>query len=235
MQTAQEIGTFQRRRAEVPHEPVAIAPTQGEVEGWLGPATTQDGEIDSLLARARAGEDAALNQLLGALRPRALATAMKLLRNADDAEDAVQEAFLKIWRSFARFEGRSSFSTWAFRIVMNAGLDLIRRSGNRHECPAQPDRSEVAPAFETTSERTPEGDFAEQEIQLLVRGAIAALPVLHRQAVELREIEDCSYQEMAEIIQCPIGTVMSRLHHARHRLATDLREPFADSFALAAA
>jgi len=61
------------------------------------------------------------------------------------------------------------------------------------------------------------------------------LPLLHRQAVELRELEDCSYQEMADIIDCPIGTVMSRLHHARHRLAEDLSPPFADRFALAAA
>jgi RNA polymerase sigma-70 factor, ECF subfamily len=236
MQTAQEIGTFQRRPAEVPHGWVAIAPTGVRVEGSVAATTVEDSEIDSLVGMAKMGDRAALDQLVGTLRPRALAAAMKVLRNSDDAEDAVQEAFVKIWKSLARFEGRSSFSTWAFRIVTNASLDLLRRNGNSHECHAFTDvEPEAAVEVEDRSERTPESDLAEHELQSLVRGAIAALPGLHRQAVELRELEDCSYQEMAEIIRCPIGTVMSRLHHARHRLAADLRQPFADTFARAAA
>jgi RNA polymerase sigma-70 factor (ECF subfamily) len=193
--------------------------------------------MDPLVARAKSGDKAALDELLTGMRPRAMAAAMKVLRNSDDAEDAVQEAFVKIWRSFRRFEGRSSFSTWVHRIVMNASLDLLRRVGGRYESHAQADTQPdaVQSVVEQSSERTPESDFAEHEIQMLVRNAIAHLPQLHRQAVELRELEDCSYQEMADSIQCPIGTVMSRLHHARHRLAADLSQPFADSFARAAA
>jgi RNA polymerase sigma-70 factor (ECF subfamily) len=111
---------------------------------------------------------------------------------------------------------------------------MIRREGNRQESHAQVDcQAEAALARE--SEHTPEGDFAACEIGLLVRNAIATLPGLHRQAIELRELEECSYEEMAEIIRCPIGTVMSRLHHARQRLASDLRQPYAEAFALAAA
>jgi RNA polymerase sigma-70 factor, ECF subfamily len=236
MQTAQETWTFQPQRAEVPHEPVAIALTETDVEGVAGTSPAQDDEVESLLEEAKVGDTAALDRLLGALRPRAMATAMRILRNSDDAEDAVQEAFVKIWRSCSRFEGRSSFTTWAFRIVTNASLDLLRKTNNpnSHSTRAE-DRPGVAAEPEERSEHTPESDLAQHEIQFLVRDAIAALPTLHRQAVELRELEDYSYQEMAEIIQCPIGTVMSRLHHARHRLAIDLRQPLEGTLALAAA
>lgn len=200
----------------------------------------QEDELDALARRAKDGDRSSFEALLAAVRPRALATAMKILRNGDDAEDAVQEAFMKIWRSFRCFEGRSAFSTWVHRIVMNACLDLLRRSGARHEThartqPQNQDQPEIAQEAEPSNDRTPETELSELETQLLVRSAIARLPLLHRQAVELRELEDCSYQEMADIIQCPIGTVMSRLHHARHRLAEDLSQPFADRLALAAA
>jgi RNA polymerase sigma-70 factor, ECF subfamily len=238
MQTAQEIGTFQRRRAEVPHQAVAIAPIQPQLEELDVETMAQEDELGALVEQAKAGDQTALDQLLTGLRPRAIAAAMRVLRNTDDAEDAVQDAFVKIWRSFRRFEGRSSFATWVHRIVMNASLDLLRRSGVRCENHAQAHvdgQQDAAQESEPSSERTPESDVAEHEIQILVRNAIAQLPVLHRQAVELRELEDYSYQEMADIIQCPIGTVMSRLHHARHRLAADLSQPFADAFALAAA
>jgi len=248
MQTAQESGTFQRRRAEVPHEAVAIAPTPAEIhqapadfpddlpDGATGPGNEQEQEIAQLIASAKAGDGASLEALLGAIRPRAMATAMKILRNNDDAEDAVQEAFVKVWRSFRRFEGRSAFSTWVHRIVMNASLDVLRRAGARYETQARTSaQPEAVQEVEPVNERTPESDFVELETQMLVRGAIARLPLMHRQAVELRELEDCSYQEMADIIHCPIGTVMSRLHHARHRLAQDLSQPFGSTFALAAA
>lgn len=242
MQTAQENGTFQRQRAEVPHEAVAITPTPAEIEQGreldelTEGARVREDELDGLVERAQAGDPSSLQALLGAIRPRAMATAMKVLRNNDDAEDAVQEAFLKIWRSFRRFEGRSAFSTWVHRIVMNASLDLLRRGGAR--CEPQPRASlqpEPAQAAEPADERTPESDLVEVETQVMVRSAIARLPLLHRQAVELRELEDYSYQEMADIIHCPIGTVMSRLHHARHRLAEDLSQPFGTTFGLAAA
>jgi RNA polymerase sigma-70 factor, ECF subfamily len=238
MQTAQEIGTFQRQRAEVPHDAVAIALTPAQVEKLAEAPAAQEDELDALAREARDGDRSSFEALLAAVRPRAMATAMKVLRSGDDAEDAVQEAFVKIWRSFRRFEGRSAFSTWVHRIVMNASLDLLRRSGARYETHArvQPqDQPEIPQEFEPTDERTPETELSELETQMLVRTAIARLPLLHRQAVELRELEDCSYQEMADIIHCPIGTVMSRLHHARHRLAEDLSQPFADRVALAAA
>ncbi len=238
MQTSQEIRTFQRERAEVPHQAGAIALTRsemGEAPDW---PMAQVDDLDPLVQQAKGGDRTALDALLAAARPRAMAAAMKVLRSNDDAEDAVQEAFVKIWRSFHGFEGRAAFASWVHRIVVNASLDLLRRNGVRYETRGQADHPEAVDAVqdaEPAYESTPEADYAKLETQTLVRAAIARLPQAHRQAVELRELEDYSYQEMADIIRCPMGTVMSRLHHARHRLADDLSHPFADAYPRAAA
>jgi RNA polymerase sigma-70 factor (ECF subfamily) len=234
MKTPQEIWTFQFQGAEVPHTAGAFARTFGGMDGSAAGTTPHDDELDALVERAKRGDQAALGELLVALRPRAMATAIRILRSTDDAEDAVQESLLKIWRSLARFQGRSSLLTWVHRVVRNTCLDMLRRDGNRQQSHAQVDRQPEA-ALAAASEHTPESDFAARELGLLVRNAITTLPVLHRQAIELRELEERSYEEMAEIIQCPIGTVMSRLHHARQRLASDLRQPYAGDLALAAA
>jgi RNA polymerase sigma-70 factor (ECF subfamily) len=234
MQTAGEIGTFQRQSAEVPHQAVAFTLIDSEIpehsaSGEARCATPAEARVDELVDRAKAGDRAALDELLVAMRPRALAAALKVLHNRDDAEDAVQDAFLKVWRCLAAFEGRASFSTWIHRIVTNASLDLLRKSTSRSETAERTDGQEVALTDgEPSNQETPESELCGYEIQMLVRTAVAALPAAHRQAVELREFEDCSYQEMAELIQCPVGTVMSRLHHARHKLADDLRAPLGD-------
>jgi RNA polymerase sigma-70 factor (ECF subfamily) len=178
----------------------------------------------------------ALEELLAGARTRAMAAALKILHNRDDAEDAVQEAFLKAWRCLPTFEGRSSFSTWIHRIVSNASLDLLRRNGSRFGAVDMGDTEESADGLlELASDHTPESELGSLEIQLLVRNAIAALPQAHRQAVVLRELEDCSYLEIAEATRCPVGTVMSRLHHARQKLATSLRDPLGEAIQLYAA
>ena len=235
MQTAGEIGTFQRQSAEVPHQAVAFTLIDSEIPEHSASeraqcATSAEARVDELVDRAKAGDRAALDELLIAMRPRALAAALKVLHNRDDAEDAVQDAFLKVWRCLAAFEGRASFTTWIHRIVTNASLDLLRKSASRSETAERTDGQDVAITDgEPSNQETPESELCGYEIQMLVRTAVAALPAAHRQAVELREFEDCSYQEMAEIIQCPVGTVMSRLHHARHKLADDLRAPLGES------
>jgi RNA polymerase sigma-70 factor, ECF subfamily len=235
MQTAGEIGTFKRQSAEVPHQAVAFTLIESEIQERSASeeahsATPAEVRVEALVDRAKAGDRAVLDELLVAMRPRALAAALKVLHNRDDAEDAVQDAFLKVWRCLAAFEGRSSFSTWIHRIVTNASLDLLRKSGSHSETAERTDSQDLALTDgEPSNEKTPESELCGYEIQMLVRAAVATLPAAHRQAVELREFEDCSYQEMAEIIQCPVGTVMSRLHHARHKLADELRAPLEES------
>jgi RNA polymerase sigma-70 factor, ECF subfamily len=234
MLTACKAWTSKPEHAEVPHSEVANALTPREAQQHTRAFTAQQEAdvaepLSELIAEAKQGDAGATDQLLKSQWQRAMAAAIRVLHNPDDAEDAVQDAFLKIWRCLPSFEGRSSFSTWVHRIVVNASLDLMRKQAARPELVERPEPKEdgamtvVEPAHDTT----PETELADREIEKLVRLAVAALPVVHRQVVELREFEDCSYQEMAEIIDCPIGTVMSRLHHARGRLAEDLRAPLA--------
>jgi RNA polymerase sigma-70 factor, ECF subfamily len=191
-------------------------------------ADSQGRVDDRLVARACAGDARALEALLEEARPRALAVALKVVRNPDDAEDAVQDAFVKVWRSLARFEGRASFTTWIHRIVVNCSLDLLRRQSCRpgllvEEDGEEPRRSAPEPAHE----ETPEQRLAQAQTGAAVRGALEVLSPVHREALTLREFDDFSYEEIAVAVGCPIGTVMSRLHHARKRLADELRVSFA--------
>jgi RNA polymerase sigma-70 factor (ECF subfamily) len=188
------------------------------------PQTSEAGSqrFVELLTRAQAGDHQAFAALVADARPRALAVALKVLRNPDDAEDAVQDAFFKVWRYLGRFEGRSSFSTWIHRIVMNASLDLLRRQSCRPETHAEAEEPGER-AVEPAHEQTPERSLDEAQTGALVRSAVATLSPAHRQALTLREFEDHSYEEIARVSQCPIGTVMSRLHHARRRVAEELR------------
>ncbi len=176
-----------------------------------------------LLARAKAGDRAAVGALLACARPRALSVALKMLRNSDDAEDAVQDAFVKVWRHLGRFEGRASFTTWIHRIVTNACLDLLRRRNCRPDAAVEEDEHPVRPAPEPASDETPERSLACAQTSEIVRAAVRTLSAPHRQALTLRELEDRSYEEISLAAQCPVGTVMSRLHHARRKLAVELQ------------
>lgn len=190
-------------------------------------------DLDQLVASARRGDHRALNRLLADARPRLLAVALRVVRDRDDAEDVVQEALLKVCRSLTRFEGRASFSTWLHRIVVNAALDRLRRHQSRRERFADDDeRAEVA--ADTVDEQTPERVASRHETGEIVRGALARLSPAHRDVLVLREFDGESYRDLARLVRCPVGTVMSRLHHARHRLAAEL-EPAVETGALRAA
>jgi RNA polymerase sigma-70 factor (ECF subfamily) len=199
------------------------------VAGSTKPPQTREAssQFEALLGRAQNGDQEAFAALIADARPRALAVAVKVLRNPDDAEDAVQEAFLKVWRYLGRFEGRSSFSTWIHRIVMNASLDLLRRQTCRPETHPtdQGEEGDHRPT-EAVDDETPEQTLVVAQTGALVRSALAALSPTHQQALTLREFEDRSYEEIAEVARIPIGTVMSRLHHARRKLAEELTDVF---------
>src|SRR4051812_5945555 len=116
--------------------PGSVAQTAGSTKSPQtseAPAQRSPDALAALIGRAKRGDQEAFAALVADARPRALAVAVKVLRNPDDAEDAVQDAFIKVWRYLGRFEGRSSFSTWIHRIVMNASLDLLRRQSCRPE------------------------------------------------------------------------------------------------------
>jgi RNA polymerase sigma-70 factor (ECF subfamily) len=150
---------------------------------------------------------------------RVFGLALRVLRDEEQARDVVQDAFLKAYGSLDRFEGRSSFYTWLYRIAMNLCLDRKRRErGGRRverdeaqlaEAPADPE-SLGAPAPDVALERA--------ELGAELARAIRSLPEDARRTLELREVDGLSYHEIAECLGVPKGTVMSRLHHARRRV-----------------
>jgi RNA polymerase sigma-70 factor (ECF subfamily) len=229
--------TAVKRSTKTPQTTVAVV--RGEApaaeENTTEQASSQPNQvIDPRVTRARGGDGAAFEVLLAEVRPRALVVANKVLRNPDDAEDAVQEAFLKAWRNLHRFEGRSSFSTWIHRIVMNTSLDLLRRHACRPGAGTEEDSFDRGLRSSEVEIETPERQMVRTEVKEMVHGALAVLSPSHREALTLRELEEHSYEEIAQIAACPIGTVMSRLHHARKKIADELRAA-ADTDALALA
>ena len=178
---------------------------------------------DQTAGGGEALESADLDRLLTAARPRMFAVALRMTRNPDDAEDVVQEAMLKVWRAFDRFEGRAALSTWIHRIVVNAALDRLRARGPVVALAARAEDEtfarEAADTDGNSPVETPEELVRSAEVGVEVHRALDSLPPAQRQVLALRELEGESYQSIANIVRCPIGTVMSRLHHARHRLA----------------
>src|SRR4051812_42706368 len=163
METSPDSGALVSGSTNAPQTSEAGSPRRGQ------------GRFEELLTRAQAGDHQAFAALVADARPRALAVALKVLRNPDDAEDAVQDAFFKVWRYLGRFEGRSSFSTWIHRIVMNASLDLLRRQSCRPETHAEAEETGDRPGLEPAHDQTPERHLEEAQTGALVRSAVATL------------------------------------------------------------
>jgi RNA polymerase sigma-70 factor (ECF subfamily) len=184
-------------------------------------------ELGTLIELARAGDRGALNRLMAWTRPRLVAAAMRTIRDRDDAEDVAQEALLKVCRHLTRFEGRSAFTTWIHRITVNTSLDWLRRQQTRCERVADrdghdDDQGVRLAAPDSIDNETPERAYARAEVGVAVQGAIGRLSPSHAETLALRELDGESYQSIAAIVRCPVGTVMSRLHHARRKLAVEL-------------
>jgi len=173
-----------------------------------------------LIARLKAGDDAAYEQLVRENTPRLLAVARRFLRNDEDARDAVQEGFLSAFKALDRFEGGSKVSTWLHRIVVNAALMRIRTKKRRPEksiedlLPAYKDDGHPERYFEPWHE-TGEDVAAAKEERELVRKYIDELPDNYRNVLLLRDIEEFDTQETANLLELTPGAVKTRLHRAR--------------------
>jgi len=186
-----------------------------------------------IVKRAQAGDHDAFRILVERYQGRAYGLALRILRNEEQAKDAVQDSFLKVYRSLDRFEGRAGFYTWLYRIVMNQCLDHKRRDKSDREVEWNDesavgvlDASELAasPAGRDADREAPDVAIERSEIRQAVARAINALPEDARRTIQLREIDGLSYKEIAEAMGIPKGTVMSRLHYARQRLRELLQE-----------
>lgn len=169
---------------------------------------------DELLERVRNGDTAALEELLRRHHSRIHAVCLRILGHRSDADDAAQNALVSIARNVETFDGRSSFSTWAYRIATNAALDEIRRRRRRPR--PMPD---VDTILEHLDDPRAEHDHEVLENRELIERALASLPEEYRVAVVLRDVADLDYEQIATILEIPIGTVRSRIARGRAKLA----------------
>lgn len=179
---------------------------------------------DLLVARARLGDTDAFQELMRRSASASKRLAVSILRNTDDAEDAVQEAFSKAWEHVPRFQGDSRFSTWLTRIVVNQCLMQLRRVKRNpsvpfEEHPVEDDRTSVSVP---DSAAGPESDLARDEMIAAVRREVSRLPKLLREPLELRDLQERPIEEVAERLSLSVPAVKSRLLRARAELRARL-------------
>ena len=199
-----------------------------EVRGTPAAAPT-DAE---LIERAKRADHAAFRVLVERYQGRAYGLALRVLRNEEQARDAVQDAFIKVYGSLGRFEGRSGFYTWLYRLVMNVCLDMKRRDRSGRHVEWEEERAgEIAQGAEALvsganapERQGPGAELERAELREAMARAIETLPEDARRTLELREIDGLSYAEIAQAVGVPKGTVMSRLFYARRRVRAALVE-----------
>jgi RNA polymerase sigma-70 factor (ECF subfamily) len=188
----------------------------------VGPS---DGE---LVQRARDGDREAFRELVERYQRRIATLAFGMLRHREDALDVVQETFTKAYQNLDRFKGDASFYTWTYRIAVNLCIDHQRREAKLPVATLEPrDRERAEDPLAALPDATEHGDPYQQtrdaEIAGALHRAIGDLTPEHRAVILLREVDGLSYDEISRVLECPKGTVMSRLHYARRQLQERLR------------
>jgi RNA polymerase sigma-70 factor, ECF subfamily len=171
-----------------------------------------------LVRRSQAGDTEAFGQLITRYRSKIFATVYGMVCNEHDARDLAQEAFLKAWQSIHRFQGRSSFYTWLYRIAMNVTICSLRQKRGLEEGELHENIPSSLPSPGLNCQRI--------EIGERVDSALAKLSSEHRAVIVLKELEGLQYHEIAAVLKISIGTVMSRLFYARKHLQSLLRSTY---------
>jgi len=191
-------------------------------------------EVDQLLVeRAQRGDKRAFELLVEKYQRKLARLVSRLVRDPGEAEDVTQEAFIKAYRALPSFRGDSAFYTWLYRIGINTAKNFLVATGRRAPTSTEVD-AEEAEGYESAEQlrdiNTPESLLLSKEIATAVNAAIEALPEELRSAIQLRELEGMSYEEIAKLMDCPIGTVRSRIFRAREAIADKLK-PLLDTAA----
>ena len=186
-----------------------------------------DREIDQqLVEQVQRGDKQAFNLLVVKYERRLARLLSRFVRDPHEVEDIAQEAFIKAYRALSTFRGDAAFYTWLYRIGINTAKNYLMARGRRVPTSTEYN-SEEAEGFEDATSlqdlNTPENMLLSKEVAQVVNEAMAALPEDLRTAISLREMEGLSYEEIAETMGCPIGTVRSRIFRAREAIAARLR------------
>jgi len=185
-------------------------------------------EIEMLVERARQGDRAAFGQLVNEYKDKIYNYVARMLNDPYEAEDVTQEAFLRAYKSLPRFRGASSFHTWLYRIASNLAIDVVRK--RKRQDPTfsldEPLESDDGEYERELPDETggPEDRTSTRETRVAVRRAIMDLPEKLRDVMILYELQGETYEDIADILDVPLGTVKSRLFNARNRLKDSLQE-----------
>ena len=186
-----------------------------------------DREIDrQLVARAQAGDKRAFELLVEKYQRKLARLLSRFIRDPAEVEDVTQEAFIKAYRALPAFRGDSAFYTWLYRIGINTAKNYLMAMGRRAPTSTEVE-AEEAEGFDEGEQlrdiNTPESLLLSSEIAATVNSTIEQLPEELRTAIQMREIEGMSYEDIAKAMDCPIGTVRSRIFRAREAIAEQLR------------
>ena len=193
------------------------------------PISVSSGDSDALLVeRTVAGDQKAFELLVIKYERRIQRLIGRMVRDVDLVEDIAQETFIRAYRALGQFRGDAQFYTWLYRIAVNTAkkflMDLKRNPTVSENFFKSADDDETSPVEnELTSPETPDAVLASKEIAEMVNSAMDALPEELRQAITLREIEGLTYDEIADAMNCPIGTVRSRIFRAREAISQKIR------------
>ena len=186
-----------------------------------------DREIDhQLVLRAQRGDKLAFELLVNKYERKLQRLRSRLVRDPAEVEDVTQEAFIKAYRALPTFRGESAFYTWLYRIGINTAKNYLTAQGRKGPATVDIDPEDAESASENELARdssTPEQEMMSRQVAETVNAAMEGLPEELRSAIMLREIEGMSYEEIAAIMNCPIGTVRSRIFRARETIAEQLR------------
>ena len=173
---------------------------------------------ESLLQRAKNGDQAAFGELVTLYEKKVYALALRMCKHPEDAAEASQEAFLAAWQGLKFFRGEASFSTWLYRLTSNACVDLLRKE-QRHRAAAGPSLDDEEVYLDVADSAPSPHDIAEKgELKEQIEAGLRALSPEHREVLVLREMHQLSYDEIAETLSLDSGTVKSRISRGRKQL-----------------
>lgn len=178
-----------------------------------------------LIKKLKSGDREVFNQIVNTHQTKVINIAYGMLSSREDAYDAAQETFLRVFNGIGAFKGGSSISTWIYRICTNVCTDMLRKRQRSGNIVSIDNDDEDAPALELVDDSpTPEQATEANERQQAVRRAISMLSDEYKAVITLYDIEGLSYDEISSVLKCPVGTIKSRLNRARNNLKKILSE-----------